>query len=315
MKKHKNNIFNKTYIFIFLALWLLFPYAALAQQKIDINTAGFEKLLDLPGVDEVIAAKIIKYRRETNGFKTIYDILKVPEMTGEIFEQFKDRVLVSGAPASTPPNRPAASTVPQSSAAKPSPAPVTSDGADAGVPLASKISSEAPSGEEEVAESSEEHSFNEGRKASPARQTVSGGLRSARIGGDIKKIEMTPDNYYKVIMGLMRLAKYEKALKNIEDYIKKFPGDSKVDDMNYLYGACLEADEKYQQAIESYDKVYSDQNSELRAIALFRIAVCEDLLNKPREALENYRKYVSTFSDSSCVKDAEKRIEEMVKTK
>jgi len=162
-----------------------------------------------------------------------------------------------------------------------------------------------------------DYSFEEGRKTSEARKAAGssgGGLRSSRIG-EIKKISLTPENYYKVIIGLMRLAKYEKAESNIADFVKKFPSDKKSDDMNYLMGACLEEAEKYKEAIELYEKVHDNQNSELRAIALFRIGVCFDLIGKSADALDNYRKYVSSFPASSCVKEAENRIEEMLKTK
>jgi TolA-binding protein len=113
----------------------------------------------------------------------------------------------------------------------------------------------------------------------------------------------------------MRLAKYDKAESNIADFIRKFPSDKKIDDMNYLMGACLEDSEKYGEAIETYRKVYDNPNSELRAIALFRIGVCYDLMGKPADALDNYRKYAASFPSSSCVKEAENRIDEMLKTK
>lgn len=322
---------------------------------IDINSANFEKLIEIEGISEVTAAKIIKYRRENNGFKTVYDLMKVDGVTGELFETIKDEIS-AGAPSgsSGPGSGPAPGPKPQAGQGQPEEEdeeddedhhpPAASDrmadpdetggapaapgvhgqpAAGAAVPARSsgRIASEEDGGGAETsggpAASETDYSFEEGRKTSNARKASGasgGGLRSSRIG-EIKKISLTPENYYKVIIGLMRLAKYEKAESNIADFVKKFPSDKKADDMNYLMGACLEESEKYKEAIELYEKVHGNQNSELRAIALFRIGVCFDLMGKSADALDNYRKYVSSFPSSSCVKEAENRIEEMLKTK
>lgn len=335
---------------------------------IDINSANFEKLLEIDGVNEVTAAKIIKYRRENGGFKTIYDLMKVDGVSGELFEKIKDSISAGAAvprggakpPAGTvrPPSSPGGAEEDDGGeAGDEGPAvepgrPVRSAASDrmadpdetGGTPAVSgageqggretaparagggRIASEDEDGAEASAQPANageaardnDYSFEEGRKASAAKRPaggVSGGSRGARIGDDIKKIALTPENYYKVIIGLMRLAKYEKAESNIADFIRKFPSDRRVDDMNYLMGACFEEAEKYKEAIETYEKVYENQNSELRALALFRIGVCCDLMGRSADALDNYRKYVSSFPSSSCVKEAEGRIEEMLKTK
>jgi competence ComEA-like helix-hairpin-helix protein len=77
---------------------------------VDINSANFEKLIEIDGISEVTAAKIIKYRRENNGFKTVYDLLKVDGVTGELFETIKDEI-TAGAPSGGP--RPAVGPKPQ----------------------------------------------------------------------------------------------------------------------------------------------------------------------------------------------------------
>jgi len=68
---------------------------------VDINSANFEKLIEIDGISEVTAAKIIKYRRENNGFKTVYDLMKVDSVSGELFEQIKDEI-TAGAPSGGP---------------------------------------------------------------------------------------------------------------------------------------------------------------------------------------------------------------------
>lgn len=365
VKKNKKINFMKTAAGFIAALTaaVCLSLAAIGVSRaagVDINSANFEKLIEIDGVSEVTAAKIIKYRRENNGFKTVYDLLKVDGVTGELFEKIKDEI-TAGAPSGGPktsagpkpaagqeqpgegeeeedqeppsvapgqPLRPAASdrmADPDETGGAPSAQGVSAQQAEEPQPArgSGRIASEDDGSSAGAGASGgpapheTDYSFEEGRKTTEARKASgapSGGLRSSRIG-EIKKISLTPENYYKVIIGLMRLAKYEKAESNIADFVKKFPSDKKADDMNYLMGACLEEAEKYKEAIELYEKVLGNQNSELRAIALFRIGVCFDLLGKSADALDNYRKYVSSFPSSSCVKEAENRIEEMLKTK
>lgn len=333
---------------ILLSLFTISPRPA-AAAGIDINEANFETLIELDGIDEGTAAKIITYRRKNKGFKTVYDLLKVDGITGELFEKIKDEIsagpvsLDDGAvqPAKTAPRPPAMP--PRNQPLRPASADRIDDEEDGGAvqpargqpaaeddgeeddedaqpsAAARSVSPNAAPGERSSETTREsDYSFEEGRKASAAKKNATapsaGRSKSARIG-DIKKIELTPDNYYKVIIGLMRLAKYDKAESNIADFISKFPSDKKIDDMNYLMGACLEEFEKYNEAIEVYQKIYDNQKSELRAIALFRIGVCYDLMGKPSDALDKYRKYAASYPSSSCVKEAENRIDEMLKTK
>ncbi len=345
-------------IFIIAAAVCFFTFYPASAAGLDINTASFEALIELEGVGEVTAAKIIKYRREKKGFKTVYDLLKVDGMTGEIFEKIKDDIYSGPAPdaveisgekdgmqplkTSSPhlprvkaPNAPADSSRAVSDRIADNDgdgAAGVEDGNDDGYQAVrsgksgpGENNSEMNDGGsttdgllQNINEKENNYSFDEGRRESVVKKNaaVLTGSRSkgTRIG-EIKKIEMTPENYYKVIIGLMRLAKYEKAESNISDFIKKFPSDKKIDDMNYLKGACLEEAEKYREALEEYEKVYENSNSELRAIALFRTGVCFDLMGKPADALDKYRKYVSSFPSSSCVKEAEGRIEEMLKAR
>ncbi len=352
--RFNNNFKNKIRLLLYAAVWIIFLFFVIPSRcaiaaEIDINEANFETLIELDGISEVTAAKIIKYRRENKGFKTVYDLLKVDGVSGELFEKIKDEISAGPVsqepdavqPAKTSPRPPVMP--PRNQPLRPASADrINDEDEDGGAvqPARGQPAAEDEGDGEEGAESADaprsdspdaaaderssetaresDYSFEEGRKASAAKKSASaspaGRSKGARIG-DIKKIELTPDNYYKVIIGLMRLAKYDKAESNIADFIRKFPSDKKIDDMNYLMGACLEEAEKYVEAVEAYQKVYDNQNSELRAIALFRIGICYDLMGKPADALDNYRKYAASYPSSSCVKEAENRIDEMLKTK
>ncbi len=62
--------------------------------KININTASLSTLEKLPGIGEVKANAIIKYREEHNGFKTIHEITRVSGIGEKTFEKIKDLITV-----------------------------------------------------------------------------------------------------------------------------------------------------------------------------------------------------------------------------
>ena len=61
---------------------------------ININTAGQNELMELPGIGESIANKIIAYREENGKFKTIEDIKNVPGIGDSKFANIKDMIKV-----------------------------------------------------------------------------------------------------------------------------------------------------------------------------------------------------------------------------
>ena len=70
--------------------------AASRAALIDINTAGAEELMTLPGIGESRALAIIAYR-ETNGpFAEITDIMRVSGIKEAAFEKIKDRIRTGG---------------------------------------------------------------------------------------------------------------------------------------------------------------------------------------------------------------------------
>ena len=61
---------------------------------ININTAGQTELMELPGIGESIANKIIAYREENGKFKTIEDIKNVPGIGDSKSANIKDMIKV-----------------------------------------------------------------------------------------------------------------------------------------------------------------------------------------------------------------------------
>jgi len=66
----------------------------LKEKSININTAGKDELVKLPGVGEAMADKIIKYRDVHMGFKKIDDIKKVKGIGKKKFEKMKPYITV-----------------------------------------------------------------------------------------------------------------------------------------------------------------------------------------------------------------------------
>lgn len=61
--------------------------------KININTSSFDKLLEIPGVGEVKAKEIISYR-EKKKFTNIKDIMNISGIGEKTFEKIKDYITV-----------------------------------------------------------------------------------------------------------------------------------------------------------------------------------------------------------------------------
>ena len=62
--------------------------------KININTATRSELMDLTGVGEVIAGRIVDYRESNGPFSTIEDLMKVSGIGEKRFEAIQDRITV-----------------------------------------------------------------------------------------------------------------------------------------------------------------------------------------------------------------------------
>ena len=70
--------------------------APTAAGKININTASAEELMNLPGIGEVYAKRIVEYRTTNGAFKTISDITKVDGIGKKRFEAIMDLISVGG---------------------------------------------------------------------------------------------------------------------------------------------------------------------------------------------------------------------------
>ncbi|MCR4432453.1 MAG: helix-hairpin-helix domain-containing protein, partial [Caldiserica bacterium] len=62
--------------------------------KININTASAKELESLPGIGPVLAQRIVDYRAQKGGFKSIEEIKEVSGIGDKRFEAIKDLITV-----------------------------------------------------------------------------------------------------------------------------------------------------------------------------------------------------------------------------
>lgn len=62
--------------------------------KININTATTTELDTLPGIGPVYAGRIIDYRNQNGGFKSIEEIKNIKGIGDKTFEKFRDRITI-----------------------------------------------------------------------------------------------------------------------------------------------------------------------------------------------------------------------------
>ena len=62
------------------------------EQKVSLNSATIDELMQLPGIGEVKAKAIIAYREENGGFKTIEELLEVNGIGESTFNKLKENI-------------------------------------------------------------------------------------------------------------------------------------------------------------------------------------------------------------------------------
>lgn len=84
---------RKLAVLILLSL----PFALCAAGQVDINTADKKTLMTLNGIGESFAERIISYREDNGGFKTVQELTNIRGIGRTLVEKNKD-VLTAGEP-------------------------------------------------------------------------------------------------------------------------------------------------------------------------------------------------------------------------
>ena len=83
-----------------LAVAMLFclPLTLFAGQAVDINTANKETLMSLSGIGESFAERIIEYREQNGGFKTIQELTNIRGIGQTLVEKNRDLLTIGDTP-------------------------------------------------------------------------------------------------------------------------------------------------------------------------------------------------------------------------
>jgi len=86
---------------IFTVLIVILAVAALVRvvpaeevAKIDLNKASVEELMQIKGIGQAYAERIVEYRENNGQFKQVEDIMKVKGIGSKLFESIKDLITV-----------------------------------------------------------------------------------------------------------------------------------------------------------------------------------------------------------------------------
>lgn len=82
---------------IIIALTLLSVVAYGISNKININTASETELVELPGIGKGTAKKIIQYRTENNGFKSLDELIMVKGIGRKRFDKVRELITIEDA--------------------------------------------------------------------------------------------------------------------------------------------------------------------------------------------------------------------------
>ena len=66
---------------------------AQAAGLVDVNNASLAALLELPGIDDALATRIVELRAELNGFASVHDLGGMLDLDGNAVERLRDRVV------------------------------------------------------------------------------------------------------------------------------------------------------------------------------------------------------------------------------
>ena len=59
---------------------------------VDINAAGVEELMSVPGIGEVIAQRIVEFREKNGAFASVDDLIKVQGIGEKSLARIRDRL-------------------------------------------------------------------------------------------------------------------------------------------------------------------------------------------------------------------------------
>lgn len=82
-------------VFLLSLVLLVGSFPVLALDKIDVNTATIDQLVQVKGVGEVLAQRIIDYRQDHKSFKNLDELMNVKGVGSKKLEQMLPSLTLS----------------------------------------------------------------------------------------------------------------------------------------------------------------------------------------------------------------------------
>ena len=79
---------------LLFTVFFLLCFATAAFAKVNINTATVQELTALPGIGQVKAEAIVKYREANGSFKSVDDLTKVKGISPKMLDKIRDEISV-----------------------------------------------------------------------------------------------------------------------------------------------------------------------------------------------------------------------------
>ena len=73
---------------------ILLPTFFDVEKKVNLNKASVQELIELPGIGEVLAARIVAYREEHGPFQTLDALKQVSGIGDKLVEKIRDLVVL-----------------------------------------------------------------------------------------------------------------------------------------------------------------------------------------------------------------------------
>ncbi|MDB4470696.1 helix-hairpin-helix domain-containing protein [Deltaproteobacteria bacterium] len=83
-------------VWVLVLVVLLGSMPVLALQRVDVNTATIEQLVEVKGIGEVLAQRIIEYRQEHNKFNSLEELNNVKGVGSKKLEKLRPHLTLSG---------------------------------------------------------------------------------------------------------------------------------------------------------------------------------------------------------------------------